>query len=449
MSSKRKTLKELREGHEENLPTHASDAGKEVPDSLKGKLGKRPAKAELDGIAVANASAKHGNAQGAQLPSEEDLEKEREAIPHAELVKTDAKRGKSPIHEAEYLDRDKDLLFKENEDNPDMADTGKLHSEAPHHDANLPTHASAASSEVPDSMKGKLGDRKPALEHDMSDMDDKKDEMNEGMDSEKEEMEDEKDSEKKEKEVDKKEMNEHLAALTRGEILPEEFKTKAQTLFEAAVHASVKRRSDVQKKKLNDKYKKAVASKNKEITEALVEKVDAYLDYIVEEWMEENKVAVESGLKTEIVEKFIGGLKGLFESHYIEIPETKEDLLEVELKKSAELEKSLNEEIERGIASKKKIDSFEKNAVVRSISEDLSDVQVSKLQKLCEGISFESAEHFAQKAKTIKNHYFPKPTTKNAEATNSGLVEGSDVGNEASAPEMVALAEAMSKIVKR
>ena len=193
-------------------------------------------------------------------------------------------------------------------------------------------------------------------------------------------------------------------ALVGDSDLSEEFKQKAATIFEAAIKAKVKEESQ----RLQGEYE----TKLKEDTEThkaeLVEKVDSYLNYVVEEWMQENKIAIERGIKGEIAEDFIGGLKKLFEDHYIDVPDEKYNVLEDQASKIEDLEKKLNEEIEKNVKLNKDNGELKKEEIIKKSSEDLTDVEAEKFNKLAEEVEYANEEDFTTKVKTIKESYFGK-----------------------------------------
>ena len=207
--------------------------------------------------------------------------------------------------------------------------------------------------------------------------------------------------EESEKELD---IKADVDALVGDSDLSEEFKQKAATIFEAAIKAKVKEESQ----RLQGEYE----TKLKEDTEThkaeLVEKVDSYLNYVVEEWMQENKIAIERGIKGEIAEDFIGGLKKLFEDHYIDVPDEKYNVLEDQASKIEDLEKKLNEEIEKNVELNKSNGELKKEEIIKKSSEDLTDVQKEKFNKLAEEVEYSNEEDFTSKVKTIKESYFGK-----------------------------------------
>jgi len=198
---------------------------------------------------------------------------------------------------------------------------------------------------------------------------------------------------------------EDLNALVAEEAtLSEEFKAKAETIFEAAIRSKLSEEID----RLEEKYNEELAEEIKTTKEDLVEKVDSYLNYVVEQWMEDNKVAVQSGLRTEIAEKFMNNLKDLFTESYIDVPESKVDLVDELADEVEELEEKLNDQTGKAIAMAEELEGYKKEAIIREASKDLAETQIEKLKSLVEGVDFDSEENFAEKVNTIKESYFNK-----------------------------------------
>jgi hypothetical protein len=199
-----------------------------------------------------------------------------------------------------------------------------------------------------------------------------------------------------------------MDALVQGEELSEDFKTKASTIFEAAVSAKVisevNQRIDV----LETNYKKEITEAKEEHLSTITEKVDGYLNYVTEEWMKENELAVEKGIRSELVEDFMTGLKNLFTEHYIDIPEEKVDLVDDLFEKVEELEQKLDESINTSVDIKKELAEYKKAETLREVSEDLADTEKEKLGKLADGIDFEDKSQYSEKLEVIKENYFPK-----------------------------------------
>jgi hypothetical protein len=199
--------------------------------------------------------------------------------------------------------------------------------------------------------------------------------------------------------------------------LSEDFKDKAATIFETAVKTRIKEQSAI----LEAQFEEKLASETETVKEAMVEKVDSYLNYVVEEWMKENELAVERGIRTEIAEDFITGLKGLFKEHYIDVPEEKYNVLDDLTGQVKDLESKLNEQIEKNVNLSKDVSESKRKSLVISVSEDLADTEKEKFASMAENVEYDSAEKFQEKLETIKESYFPK--TKIEEATSNDEVD--------------------------
>jgi hypothetical protein len=186
--------------------------------------------------------------------------------------------------------------------------------------------------------------------------------------------------------------------------LSEEFKDKAATIFEAAV----KTRIQEQTKILEAQYEEKLSSEKETMKEAMVEKVDSYLNYVVEEWMKENELAVERGIRTEIAEDFITGLKDLFKEHYIDVPEEKYNVLDDLTNQNKKLEDKLNEQIAKNVDLSKEVSSSAKSKAIDEVASDLADTEKEKFEKMAENVEYDSADKFKEKLETIKESYFPK-----------------------------------------
>jgi len=202
-------------------------------------------------------------------------------------------------------------------------------------------------------------------------------------------------------------MKEDIAALVDGEELTEEFKEKAATIFEAAVLSRVKQEVS----KLDEAYEQRLAEQAEEFKEGLVEKVDGYLDYVVEQWMEQNEIALESGMKSEILEGFVGGLKSLFEEHYIDIPEEKFDVVSAMEEQVGDLHSKLNEQVASNVELNKQLSLFQIEFVKSEFSEGLVETDKEKFLALVEELDFDDVESFARKAQTIRESYFTNKAT--------------------------------------
>tara|TARA_B100000073_G_scaffold35643_1_gene26860 strand:+ start:57 stop:1235 length:1179 start_codon:yes stop_codon:yes gene_type:complete len=208
--------------------------------------------------------------------------------------------------------------------------------------------------------------------------------------------------EETEAEDEKIDVTADVDALVKDEDLSEEFKSKAATIFEAAVNSKVKEA----KKKMHAGYEEKLKEESEKAKGELVEKVDSYLAYVVEEWMKENELALERGIKGEIAEDFISGLKKLFEEHYISVPDEKYDVLEDQASKIESLEKKLNEEIEKNVELNKENSESKRASIVAEMGEDLAETSKEKFNKLAEEVEYKNEEDFRAKVSTIKESYF-------------------------------------------
>jgi hypothetical protein len=202
--------------------------------------------------------------------------------------------------------------------------------------------------------------------------------------------------------VEKPSMKEHIDALFSGEELTEDFRTKATTIFEAAVNERV---VSIEQE-LTAEHNTQLAEQVESITAELTTKVDDYLGYVVEQWMKDNELAISNGLRTEIAEDFMVGLKNLFEESYIDVPDEKHDLIEELASKVSELERSLNDQISNNVELRKDILESTCDGVFSAVSRDLADTEVEKLRSLVEGIEYETEEQYREKINVIKESYF-------------------------------------------
>ena len=235
-------------------------------------------------------------------------------------------------------------------------------------------------------------------------------------------------------------VKEDIEALVGDADLSEEFKQKAATIFEAAINSKVKAEQERLQSEYDTKFEEEISKSKSELTE----KVDSYLNYVVEEWMKENKLALERGIKGEIAEDFIGGLKKLFEDHYIDVPDEKYDVLEDQASKIEDLEKKLNEEIEKNVEMNKVNGGYKRQEIIDEHSKDLADTAKEKFDSLVEGVEYSSEEDFAQKVKTIKESYFEQKAEKSASADIDDVAEG-DESNADLSDAMAAYTNAISK----
>ena len=210
------------------------------------------------------------------------------------------------------------------------------------------------------------------------------------------------------------EYSDDISALFSDAQISEEFKTKATTIFEARVLDKV----NTIKEQLEEEYATALEEAVTNLKEELTTKVDDYLSYVVEQWIEENSIAVESGLRAEITEDFILGLKNLFAEHYIDVPTDKVDLVDELATKVEELESKLDEEIQSGIEMRKQLIESRKENLIHAVCEGLTDTQVEKIKSLAESINYSTEEEYIEKLETIRENYFPSSVVKKVTETH-------------------------------
>ena len=348
---------------------------------------------------------------------EKEDKKDMKEMSHKEPKKEEKEDEKKDVKEVADKEKEmkKEVADKEKKDIKEVADKDK--------------DMMKAQAEI-DKMKKEVADKEKA----MKEMMDKKKEIKEVADKEKEM--------KKETAKDKvkdMDMKEDVDALTSGEDLSEEFKSKAATIFEGAVKAKLVEEIE----KLESEYETKVDEKVSEVKEEIVDKVDAYLNYVVEEWMKENELAIEKGLRNEITEDFIGGLKSLFESHYINVPQEKYDVIESQAAEIEKLKEEVNQTIEKNVELNQKVSENNRQAIINDVSSDLAATEAEKLGKLAESIEYKDAESFRKGVETLKNSYYP---TKEASDTESNEV-AANAGSELS-ESMAAYTAAISKSKK-
>jgi len=238
-------------------------------------------------------------------------------------------------------------------------------------------------------------------------------------------------------------VEEDLQALIAGEELSEEFQDKARTIFETAIKTKV---ADI-KEELNESYAKALVEELDTIKTGLTERVDSYLEYVADEWVQENQLAVEAGLKTEMTESFLEGMKSLFEEHYVTIPEEKYDVLNSMVDKLDEMENKLNEQIERNVALNSRLAESTADVIFADVAEGLADTQKEKLATLAENVEFESESDYREKLGTLKESYFPSKTSapKSTSENLSEEVSTEEVASEDVNPRMQAYLDTLSR----
>ena len=245
------------------------------------------------------------------------------------------------------------------------------------------------------------------------------------------------------KEMMKKKMKEDIDALFADDsTISEEFKSKVSTIFEARVQDRVTQIEEETEERYAGMLEEAVES----IKQDLTEKVDDYLSYIVEQWMEENQIAIESGLRSEMTEDFIAGLRNLFAEHYIDVPAEKVDLVDELAGKVEELETKLNEEIERGVSFAKALVESRKKEIAGEVCEGLIATQVEKIKSLAESVEFSTEDEYKEKLETIRENYFPSGVKKASEAQlQEEVTDGSEKQVVSNDPYVSAVAQAISK----
>ena len=388
-----------------------------------------------------------------------DIEKRLEALeakavdeanspnPQADAPKKNAVAAE-PSHiagKAPYEDLGK-AVVKPTDSNPDATKKiKKVSGQAPQKSQGAPDgmpKLKGESKETKDGKEIKEGELPPALKKAIDAKKDK--EVKENSDDKKKEksdgaevrVEDDEKKDEKKKEIDVKE---HVDALVAGEKdLTDEFKTKAATIFEAAIKSKVKEIEEEMETDYTNKFEQESAKAKAELTE----KVDSYLSYVVEEWMKENEIALERGIKGEIAEDFINGLKKLFEDHYIDVPDEKYNVLEDQADKIEKLEKDLNEQIQKNVDLNKEVGSKTKDEIKSKVSEDLADTSKEKFAKLAEEIEYSNADDYTKKLETVKESYFGKKTETKESLDDVAAGESS---NEDLSKAMAAYSAAISK----
>ena len=311
--------------------------------------------------------------------------------------KEDMKEGEMPAGLKKYLDKKSDKSENKEDEKKDVKEVADKEKE-------MKKEEDEKKKEVKEvAEKDKEKEVKEVADKD----DEKKKEVSEVADKEKEV--------KKETAKDKvkdMDMKEDVAALTEGEDLSEEFKAKAATIFEASIKAKLVEEIE----NLESEYETKVNEKVEETKSEIVEKVDAYLNYVVEEWMKENELAIEKGLRAEITEDFIGGLKSLFESHYINVPQEKYDVIEAQTAEIEKLKEEVNSTIEKNVELNQAIGQHVRTDIINDVTSDLAETETEKLKGLAEGIEYKDADSFRKSVETLKNSYYPKAKASDTES---------------------------------
>jgi hypothetical protein len=268
---------------------------------------------------------------------------------------------------------------------------------------------------------------------------DKKSKEKEGKEKSKNEDDDDDEDEVKKEEYD---IEEDVNALLEGEELSEEFQEKARTIFEAAIKSRV---SEI-KEQLVQVYESKLIEEIQEIKETLVDRVDAYLEYVADEWIQENALAVEHGLKTEMTESFLTGMKQLFEDHYVTIPEDRYDVIESMVDKLDDMEEKLNEQINKNVALNRRLAESVADVIFADVAEGLALSQKDKLASLAENVEFDSEASYREKLVTLRESYFPSKTTSAQRETTENLSEEADYSE---APQVSGRMESYLSVLSR
>ena len=334
-----------------------------------------------------------------EVADKKDDEK-KEMMMKASKDKEEVKEGELPAGLKKYLDKKNDKSEEKEDEKKDVKEMSH---------ADKKDHKEEDEKKKEDVKEVAEKDKEKEVKEVADKEDEKKKEVSEVADKEKEAKKEMMTAKDKVKNMD---MKEDVAALTEGEELSEEFKQKAATVFEAAVKAKLVEEIE----NLESEYETKVDEKVSEVKEEIVDKVDAYLNYVVEEWMKENELAIEKGLRNEITEDFIGGLKSLFESHYINVPQEKYDVIESQAAEIEKLKEDINKSMEKNIELNQKIAESTREDIIKDVSSDLAATEVDKLKGLAEGIEYKDAESFRKSVETLKNSYYPKAKASDTES---------------------------------
>lgn len=356
-------------------------------------------------------------------------DEKKEMMMKASKDKEEVKEGELPAGLKKYLDKKNDKSEEKEDEKKDVKEMSH---------ADKKDHKEEDEKKKEDVKEVAEKDKEKEVKEVADKEDEKKKEVSEVADKEKEAKKEMMTAKDKVKNMD---MKEDVAALTEGEELSEEFKQKAATVFEAAVKAKLVEEIE----NLEGEYETKVNEKVSEVKEEIVDKVDAYLNYVVEEWMKENELAIEKGLRNEITEDFIGGLKSLFESHYINVPQEKYDVIESQAAEIEKLKEDINKSMEKNIELNQKIAESTREDIIKDVSSDLAATEADKLKGLAEGIEYKDAESFRKSVETLKNSYYPKAK---ASDTESNEVAEQNAGSGNLSESMAAYTAAISKSKK-
>ena len=376
---------------------------------------------ELDEVEEATAKPTGTSAKepGASTPSSVKLKQEKENMEKAKAAKSasDPKATKGtvkPVTLVKTEDKDEDEEVKEDDEEEEVKKEVK---------ASAPKLKSELMQGIVDHIKGlkKEGLAKMYGTHVLGET-----EQNEDDEEEEEET-----SKVKKESIDQTiedlDVSQDIEALVSGEEeLSDEFKTKASTIFETAIKSKVR----TELEKIHAKNEESAKKVAEETMTSVVEKVDDYMNYVVEQWMTDNELAIERGLKGEIAEDFISGLKGLFEDHYIDVPDEKYDILEANLTKIEELEDKLNKQMEENVQLKKAKGELVKESMIADVADGMTDTETEKFQSLVDDVEFSDEESYTERLQTIKESYFGSDEVKAQDETLTE--EGSEETQEVS-----------------
>ena len=392
------------------------------------------AMADKEKMMKAQADIKKMNAEKEKEMKEEDeAKKEIKAMAmkkvNAEKDKEDMKEGEMPKAALDALKKSQDKKEEKEDDKKEIkAQKDKeMKEEDDKKELKAEKEKEMLKAEI-EKMKKELNDKEKMMasyDKEMKEEDEKKKEIKAS-------------AKEKVKDMD---MKEDVSALTDGEELSEEFKQKAATIFESAVKAKLVEEIE----KLESEYESKVAEKVEDEKAEIVEKVDAYLNYVVEEWMKDNELAIEKGLKSEITEDFIGGLKKLFETHYIDMPDSKFDVVEDQARQIVKLKEELNSKIENNVELNQKIGEFARDEIINDVSSDLAETEKEKLKGLAESIEYVDAADYRGKVETIKNSYFPAQKASDTESNEVADTNQTPELNESMAAYTAAISKTKNK----
>ena len=334
-------------------------------------------------------------------------------------------KGATPSEPMKKLQADKHMKAEAAHDGDEKEDEDEKEMSEKEHE--MPKTKSGMIQAMYDMMNKKKKSEIAASYHKMMNaMNGEDDEKKEGMHDKEDEKDDKEKKEAVEHRVKSIDVSADVDALVSGDSsLSEEFKSKAATIFEAAVKSKVK--SEIER--LEGEYENELAEAKETVKEELTVKVDNYLNYVVEQWMTDNELAIEKGIKGEIAEDFIAGLKTLFEDHYIDVPDEKYDVLEAKEKELEEMKSKVNEMTEKAVADKKLIEGYTKDEIFESAVEGMADTEKEKMKSLVEDVAFEGADAYSKKLSTIKESYFGTAKEAPASTENVDTVKDSNDGN--------------------